>query len=84
MAMDITFWLSQLWFLFLLSAVATMLIFPIVFLTTFVYDALIEKYKKTPKILIMLVCTLLAVFVVLFLVEIYLEFTLPKIIAQVA
>ncbi len=74
---DVAFVASQAWFIFLLSLAATALVFPLVFLASFVYDSLLEKYKKTPKVLLMLFVTFLAVLVAVTLVEIYLEFTLP-------
>ena len=74
---ELAFVASQAWFLFLLSLAATAGVFPLVFLASFFYEMLLDKYPKTPKILLMLLVTFLGVFAALTLVEIYLEFTLP-------
>lgn len=68
---------TQGWFIFLFSLAVTALVFPIVFLGSFVYDLLVEKYEKTPKVLLMLLVTFLGVLVAVTLLEFYLEFTLP-------
>ena len=74
---ELSFVLSQAWFIFLLSLAASALLFPIVFLGSFVYDMLVDRYEKTPKVLLLLFVTFLGVLVAVTLVEIYLEFTLP-------
>ncbi|MFH1107129.1 MAG: hypothetical protein V1787_04505 [Candidatus Micrarchaeota archaeon] len=74
---DLSFYLSQAWFVFLLSLAVTALVFPLVFILSFVYDALAEKYDKTPKILLMALVTFVGVLIAVLAVEIYLEFTLP-------
>ena len=74
---DVAFALSQAWFILLLSLAATALLFPLVFLGSFLYDWMLDKYEKTPKVLLMLLVTFLGVATAITLVEIYLEFTLP-------
>ncbi|MEK6954481.1 MAG: hypothetical protein AABX01_05710 [Candidatus Micrarchaeota archaeon] len=74
---DLTFMLSQGWLIFLLSVVATFLVFPLVFLMSFFYDWLANKYEKAPKVILMLIVTFVSVFIAVLLIEIYLEFTLP-------
>ncbi|MBU1197146.1 hypothetical protein KJ765_01390 [Candidatus Micrarchaeota archaeon] len=74
---DVSLVLSQAWFILLFSLAVTALIFPIVFLAGFAYDMLLERYKKIPKVLLMLVVTFLGVLAAVTLLEIYLEFTLP-------
>lgn len=73
----ISLMLSQLYLIFLISLAATFIIFPLVFLMSFVYDYLAGKYEKVPKVLLMLFVTFLAVFLAVFAIEYYLEFTLP-------
>ena len=46
---DVAFIASQAWVIFLLSLAATALLFPLVFLGSFLYDSLLQKYRKTPK-----------------------------------
>ncbi|MFH1750323.1 MAG: hypothetical protein ABH863_01445 [Candidatus Micrarchaeota archaeon] len=73
----LAFALSQLWLIFLLSVVATFLVFPLVFLMSFFYDYLVEKYEKAPKVVLMLIITFIGVFLAVLAIEVYLEFTLP-------
>lgn len=71
------FALSQLWLIFLLSVVATFILFPLIFLMSFFYDHLVNKYEKAPKVILMLIATFVGIFIAILLIEIYLEFTLP-------
>ncbi len=73
--------ISQLPFLFIASLIASVLLFPLVFVLSFVYDGLAERYKKTPKFIIMYALTLVGAFIALFLLNAYLEYTLPQIAA---
>jgi len=47
-------------------------IFPLVFLLSFVYDAMCGKWEKTPRILLMLLCTFLGVLAAALMVYFYL------------
>ncbi len=78
---DLAFYLTQLWFVFLLSVAVTAVIFPLVFLMGFAYDGLADRYEKVPKILLMLLCTFFGVFLALLAVELYLEFSLPALLS---
>jgi len=74
---DLTVLGAHAWFLILFAGIAALTIFPLVVLTAFLYDALVKKYPKTPKIFFMLVCTFLATLVVVVILEVYLGYTLP-------
>jgi len=63
----------------LLALIVSVLVFPLVFVFSFVYQSLEKKYKKTPKIILLYACTLLAAVTAVFLLEIYLGYTLPEI-----
>ena len=58
--------------LFLYVVVASLVIFPLVFLLSFVYDAMCGKWEKTPRILLMLLCTFLGVLAAALMVYFYL------------
>lgn len=68
-----------MWLLFLLSLIVSALAFPIVFVFSFVYESLSDKYRKTPRILLMAVVTFLAVFATLAFLELYAGVTLPQV-----
>ncbi|MBI5224890.1 hypothetical protein HY989_03395 [Candidatus Micrarchaeota archaeon] len=74
---ELSFILSQVWLIFLISLVTTFVIFPLIFLMTFFYEYLERKYEKSPKVLLMLITAFVGVFIAVSLIEIYLEFTLP-------
>ena len=78
---DLAFYATQVWFVFLLSVGVTAVIFPLVFLLSFAYDSLAQKYEKLNKVLLMLACTFVGVFVALLAIELYLEFTLPQLLS---
>ncbi len=59
----------QVWLLLLLAVIVSLILFPIVFVTSFVYEALSKKYSKTPKVLWMLLCIFVATFAVLLVIE---------------
>ncbi len=64
--------LNDAWLLFLISIITTLVIFPIAFLSTFVYDSLQKSYPKTPKILLMIITTFVGTFITLLLLYWYL------------
>lgn len=77
---ELAFYATQLWFVFLLSVGVTALIFPLVFVMSFVYDYIAERHDKANKILLMLLCTFVGVFLAVLAIEVYLEFTLPQLL----
>ena len=72
--------LSQAFFILLFAAFVTVLVFPLVFVTSFLYDYLTGRYEKTPKVLIMLFVTFTASVTAIALIEVYLGYTLPQVI----
>lgn len=77
---DVSALATELWLLLLLSLVVSALVFPVAFVFSFVYSMLAQKYRKTPKVLLMAVCTFLAVFAVLALLELYVGVTIPEVV----
>lgn len=67
-----------------ISAVAGLVISPVVFLMTFIYDWLHEKYKNLPPILILLICSILGVFVGILVVYAYIKLTVKVPIESLA
>jgi NADH:ubiquinone oxidoreductase subunit 2 (subunit N) len=53
----------------------TIVVFPLVFVMSFFYDALKKNWKKTPEILVMLLMTFIGVLVAVILLEVYLGYT---------
>jgi ATP/ADP translocase len=82
--MDFGLFLSDLPSLALASAAATIIIFPIVFAMTIVYDWLVERNERTPKFLFMLLCTFLGVLLFAVLLYWYVGSTLQEVIASTA
>jgi ATP/ADP translocase len=76
--------LSDLPWLLAISAAATIVIFPIVFFMSFVYDWLCEKHERTPKVLLMLLCAFLGVFVFALIAYAYVGLTLQQVLAATA
>ena len=62
-------------FVLVSSVVAGFVIFPIVFLLSYYYEKLEKKHPKTPKILLMLFCTILGALVAEILIYLYLKYT---------
>ena len=58
--------------LLLYTAVAALVLFPLVFLMSFVYDAMCRRWQKAPKILLMLLCTFLGVLAAALMLYFYL------------
>ncbi|HEV8289919.1 MAG TPA: hypothetical protein VGQ00_03150 [Candidatus Norongarragalinales archaeon] len=73
--------LTQFGFLLLFSVLVAIVLFPVIFLFSYVFELLRDRYPKTPQVLLMLAVTFLATFIVLLLIEVYLNFTLPAAIA---
>ncbi len=57
------------------SVVAGFIIFPIVFLLSYYYEKLEKKHPKTPKILLMLFCTILGVLVAEIIIYAYVKYS---------
>ena len=64
--------------LLLYVAIAALVAFPLVFLMSFVYDALCERWQKSPKILLMLLCTFIGVLAASLLLYFYLGASLTS------
>ena len=73
--------LTEAWLLFLLSLVVSAAVFPIVFVFSFIYDALVQKYRRTPRVLLMAVCTFIAVLLCLVFLELYVSVTIPEVVS---
>lgn len=73
--------LTQAWFVLILSIAATILVFPLVFFMSFIHSLLKKRFKNTPEILLMLFTTFVGVLVAVVLIEIYLDYTLPQLVA---
>ncbi|MFA6048852.1 MAG: hypothetical protein WC792_02820 [Candidatus Micrarchaeia archaeon] len=71
MAFDVLAFANDLWLLLLLSIIVTLVIFPVVFLSAFAYDVLSKKYPQTPRIILMMLTTLLGTFVAAFILYLY-------------
>lgn len=84
MALDIVSFLKDLPLLALLSLAAAIVIFPLVFIMSFFYDWLSEKYEKTPKILLMLLSTVIGALAAAIIIYLYVGFTLQQILAAAA
>ncbi len=82
--MDLSLFLADLPSLALISVAATIVIFPIVFLTTLVYDWLCERYERTPKFLFMLLCTFIGVLLFALLLYAYIGVTLQEVLQSTA
>ena len=76
--------LNEAWLLLLLSLIVSALVFPFAFIFSFVYGALQRKYRRTPEILLMALCTFLAVFTAMALLELYAGVTLPQVASALA
>lgn len=73
--------LSEAWLVLLLSLIVSVVVFPLVFVSSLFYSWLAEKYGRTPRILLMAVTTFLAVLAAVLLLELYLGYTLAEVIA---
>ena len=71
MAFDLFVFAKDLWLLLLLSIIVMLVIFPVVFLSAFAYDILSKKYPQTPKIILMMLTTLLGTFVTVLILYVY-------------
>jgi len=83
-ALDLGMFASDFPWLVALSAAATIVIFPIVFLMSFVYDWLVEKHERTPKVLLMLLCAFIGVLVFALIAYAYVGVTLQEALAASA
>ncbi|VVB67753.1 Uncharacterised protein [Candidatus Norongarragalina meridionalis] len=54
------------------AVIAALVLFPLVFLMSFVYEALCKKWEKSPKILLMLLCTFIGVLAAALMLYFYL------------
>lgn len=75
---------SEFWLILLISLIVSALAFPIVFVFSFVYESLADKYRRTPRILLMALCTFLAVFAVFVVLELYVGITLAQVAGALA
>jgi len=66
---------SDVLFVAISSVIAGFVIFPIVFLLSYYYEKLEKKYPKTPKILLMLFCTILGALITEILIYAYLKYS---------
>jgi len=62
-------------FVLVSSIVAGFIVFPIVFLLSYYYEKLEKRYPKTPKILLMLFCTILGALVAEIIIYAYVKYT---------
>lgn len=76
--MDFSSLLTHAWFVVLTSLVVTIFVFPLALVFSFLYRYLCKRYKQAPWVLWMLVCVFLGVVCGLFLLEVYLGYTLPE------
>ncbi|MDP3742535.1 MAG: hypothetical protein Q8R15_04430 [Candidatus Micrarchaeota archaeon] len=79
---DISALIPHIWFILLLSLIGALLVFPLVVIGSFLYDYLVKRHEKTPKILIMLVVTFVIVVIVVTLLEAYFGYTLPQVFSS--
>ncbi|NYZ77912.1 hypothetical protein H0N96_00740 [Candidatus Micrarchaeota archaeon] len=84
MTLDLVSFFKDLPLLALISLATAVVIFPLVFIMSFFYDWLSEKYEKTPKILLMLLTTVIGVLAAAIVIYLYLGFTLQEILASAA
>jgi len=66
---------SDVLFVAISSVIAGFVIFPIVFLLSYYYEKLEKKYPKTPKILLMLFCTILGALIAEIMIYAYLKYS---------
>ena len=81
---DLSTVVSHAWFIVLLSLIASLLVFPLVIIGAFLYDYLTAHNSKTPKILIMLICTFVATLITITLLEVYFGYTLGQVFSGTA
>lgn len=79
--MDLSLFLADLPLIALISAAASIVIFPVVFLMTLVYDWLIERYERVPKFLFMLSCTFVGVLLAALAIYAYVGIQLASLMA---
>lgn len=79
---DISTLVPHAWFILLFSLIASLLVFPLVIIGSFLYDYLVKQYEKTPKVLIMLMVTFVIVAIVVVLLEVYFDYTLPQVFSS--
>ncbi|MFQ5406276.1 MAG: hypothetical protein ACE5DI_03920 [Candidatus Micrarchaeia archaeon] len=65
--------IQDAWILFIISAITTLIIFPIVVITSFLNDSLKKKYPKTPKILLTLISTFIGTLIGVTVAFLYLK-----------
>lgn len=75
---EVSVLISHGWFVLLLSLIVSLALFPLVVIVSFVYDHLVKSNPKTPKILLMLICTFIGVLIAALILEVYLGYTLPQ------
>jgi hypothetical protein len=81
MADLVSLWAGKLFVLLILAFAIALVLFPLVFLTSFLYEYLAKKWEKSvPKILVMFLCTLIASFAALLAFEIYSGFVLEQVL----
>lgn len=70
--------------LLLIAVAVSIPVFAVAFAMSFIYGWLVEKYKKTPKFIFMWLCSFIACFAVLLIIEIYLGYTLAQALAALS
>ena len=76
---DVASLVSHAWFIALLSLIVSLLAFPLVIIGAFSHDYLTKHHPKTPQIVIMLLCTFLAVLIAVTILELYFGYTLGQV-----
>jgi len=61
---------EEVWLLFLLALAVSLVLFPIVFVVSFVYSGLCKKYPGVPKVAWMFLCILISALAILAFIEI--------------
>ncbi|MBI5229670.1 hypothetical protein HY991_06180 [Candidatus Micrarchaeota archaeon] len=69
---DLNFLLSEAFFILLFAIVLTVMVFPFVFVMSFIYSSLVQKYKKTPRIFLMILATFIGCLAAAMFIELYL------------
>ena len=64
-----------------ISIVSGLIISPLVFVMTFVYDETCKRYKNIAPIIVIVVCTMLGIFLGLLLIYAYIKLTVKTTIA---
>lgn len=66
---------ADILFVAISSVIAGFVIFPIVFLLSYYYEKLEKKYPKTPKILLMLFCTIIGALITETIIYAYVKYS---------